>query len=183
MFLQSIFLQCRSMACADFDSEYFKIKSYLSNELLEIYSNASTSNVFSLDFVEDGYSLIENCHSSNTVTKALQCRYHNGSLSYFDGNITVTCIGLVFFVATLVFLYVSFASKQYNEDNVTWPFLLLSFIPLLVLNIFALVFLFIFAKESMFVGFYCSAFAVVTLLSFLLESVMTSLIYFLRSDN
>lgn len=183
MFYSPMYSQNRCMACADFDSEYFKIKSYLENELLQLYSEDSVSSIYSFEKEENKFILKENSDFSSLMTATLAKRIKSGNFSYFDGNLTTLMIGLVLFVGAICILFIAFCSKKHQQGKLTWHFLISSFIPLFVLNLFSLLFLFFFSSKQIFVAFYFSSLSIVILASFLIEFISTLIIYLIRRNN
>lgn len=180
MFFSPMYSQNRSMACADFDSEYFKIKSYLENDLIDIYSEESISSIYSFEKENDTFVLKENEEFSSLMTNTIGKRIKNGNFSYFDGNLVPLVIGFILFGGAVFCLFINFSSRKYQREKLTWHFLISSFVPIIVMNIFCLLFLFFFSSKQAFVAFYFSSLSIVILISFLIELITTLIIYFLR---
>lgn len=183
MFFSPMYSQNRCMACADFDSEYFKIKSYLENELVDIYSKDTVSSIYGFEKEEDSFVLKENKNYSFLTTETLIKRINKGSYSYFDGNLTPLIIGFVLLGGVIFFYFLNFCSTKYQKEALKWHFLITSFVPFVVLNLFSLLFSFFFSSKQAFISFSFSAFSLAVLVSFLIQFLTSLIIYFLRRSN
>lgn len=180
MFFSPMYSQNRCLTCADFDSEYFKIKSYLSNELVSLYSEKAKSSLFSFEKEEATFVLKENEYLSSTMTATLEKRLQRGSFSLFDGNVFALVLACILLSASLFLLYLFFYSNRFCKRKPSWHILLVSIIPVIVICIFSLLFLFFFSLKFVFVGYYFSAVAIPMLIIFSIQTIFSIILFFIR---
>ena len=178
MFFSPMYSQNRCLTCADFDSEYFKIESYLSNELVSLYSEKTESSLFSFEKEEDLFVLKENEYLSSTMTATLEKRLQNGNFSLFDGNVFALALASILFLVSLSLLYLFFYSNRFCKKRPSWYILLISIVPIVVVGVFALLFLFFFSLKYVFVGYYFSALAIPMLIIFSAQIIFSLVFLF-----
>lgn len=180
MFFSPMYSQNRCMTCADFDSEYFKIKSYLENDLTEIYSKKSSSSIYGFEKEDQAFKLKENKTYSSLLTGTIQKRIDNAKYSYFDGDLIPLIIGIVLFFGALLFLFVVFSLKKFTEEELNKSFLVSSFIPFIFLNLFLLLFCFFFSSKQAFISYVFSSLSIVIVGFFLIEFLASIIIFLFR---
>lgn len=180
MFFSPMYSQNRCMTCADFDSEYFKIKSYLENDLTEIYSKKSSSSIYGFEKEDQTFKLKENKTYSSLLTGTIQKRIDNARYSYFDGDLIPLIIGFVLFFGAVLFLFIVFSLKRFNDEELKKSFLVSSFIPFVFLNLFLLLFCFFFSTKQAFISYVFSSLSIVIVGFFLIEFLASIIIFLFR---
>lgn len=180
MFFSPMYSQNRCLTCADFDSEYFKIESYLSDELVSLYSEKASSSLFSFEKDEDSFVLKENEYLSTTMTATLEKRLQKGNFSLLDGNVFALVFACILFLVSVFLIYLFFYSNKFNNRRPSWHILLISFVPVTVIGIFSLLFLFFFSLKFIFVGYCFSSLAIPMLIIFFAQIIISTIFFFVR---
>lgn len=167
LFHTELYSENQCIACADFDSEFFKIKNYFDINLRKLYSkDESFSYVYSYELNENLYTLKTNLDITNKLNKLLRMNVQN--INYFDGNLLFLLVGL--FACIVAFIYIYFTITSYLKKNAinyneTFYLLIAPLISFIALNLLAVLFIFIFKSNSLFISYTFSTIAISSFLA------------------
>lgn len=186
LFYSPIFALKQTLACADFDSEYFKINSYMSNEMLSFCGPDSSSIVYSyqLNSETEEFDHKNNEPVSNMLNQYLD-KAVNHQPNHFDGNIAMTILGILFFGGTIAYLILMITKNKifYSKKKYCYKLLSYPLIPFVVMNLFSTIFILVFHSKTEFMAFSFSSFPIVALVYLIAASIATLIFVFKKEDS
>lgn len=171
LYAPALFQASAVMTCADFDSEFFKIRSYLSNELRSLAAGGVHCSVSGRENREADFVFYD--EQSRNLTKVYENRSIEGQFTYLDGNPWILGLGILLFVASLGFGCYAFLGKTVRKhDGELLHGAFLASAPFVILQLFSAVFVAIFSGRSALVGYSFASLSLVSVCFFLVQLIV-----------
>ena len=179
-FNSSIYQTHKTILCSDFDSEFFKIKSYFKNDLATIYDSGCDALVFNCDSHNETKVFLEPFSTTNLNNLLKRLSVKQGGESFFDGALIQLIIGILSLVFLLIYLAIIVFSKK-NIQKISFAHILLCcFLPFFVVCLFLSFFLFAFHSSIVFNAFVFSSASLVCIVLFSLSTIFGCAYLFIR---